>query len=62
VAAAVKLGAGNQQVLDSVDDAVKLVSGCFGLCCSAEYWLGITKSGLGVAPFLGSSLARKSCD
>jgi hypothetical protein len=27
VAAAVKQGAGNQQVLDSVDDAVKLVSG-----------------------------------
>jgi hypothetical protein len=24
-------------VLDSVDDAVKLVSGCLGLWCSAEF-------------------------
>jgi hypothetical protein len=30
----VKLGAGNQQVLDSVDDAVKLVSALLEVWCS----------------------------
>jgi hypothetical protein len=38
-----------------------------GLCTGPSLWvctyrLGTTKGGLGVAPFLGSSLARKTCN